>query len=56
MRRFLQHVIAWPESPLRLLAAWFAACTVFEAFRALYLLPVWNYAVAIRRHQLAKRN
>lgn len=43
MRRLVKHVIAWPDSPLRLLAAWFAACTLFEALRIRYLMPVWLF-------------
>lgn len=47
MRRLLKHAIAWPESPLRLLAAWFTACTVFEVLRERYLLSIGLFAVIV---------
>ena len=43
MRRILKHVITRPDSPLRLLAAWFVTCTVFEALRAQVVLSSWLF-------------
>ena len=45
MRRLLKHVITWPDSPLRLLAAWFVTCTVFEALRAQVVLSSWLFVL-----------
>lgn len=47
MRGLLKRFITFPESPLRLLAAWFVACSAFEILRARYVLPVWAFALSV---------
>ncbi len=47
MKRLLKQFITFPESPLRLLAAWFLGSAVFAALRPHLLMPLWMAAALI---------